>query len=1285
MADFTVQDKFNPDKSFTDVKFGSDSVLLEVELNEMQKIQNHMRAEILRNMVHSGFLSMGKTLVGLDFLRTKRDGAVLVPATYAQFNFKNMMQIDAIKAVVNGFMLDISKFVDATGYSDADLTTGNLIQLPDPPATGTREDLVFLEVWFEEIGDGETINRYGGTKSGILTNDLKDSRIGEETSRRNQLKWRIRSVAGVNFGSKPEGVDDATVVKAWGANTADTTRVFTKHATDKGLYVAGDGSQASKDELRTVDGYVYAVPMFRVSRRNSGSFSVNNPTGARNAVRLVTTQAVSASEVPVTFGVTSVAGIQVGDMLISDDGTLFGKVTAIDTNANTLTTARAAFAVGFGGAINLKSDRPDGLYADIIDERDIIDLRHYAPLQKPDYKALLASEFQKYMRGELAKRATLKTYHGLRKTPTDASTVFYTSLDGTATAEIGGAPTVTGTVAFAPSVTGSGMYFDGSTHLSYPLNNLSSGVSAVTLDCFVRVKDFSNTRHFWGLYDPSSQLSVSFYYLQTGNSIRLSKRGAVLLEALKGTADKILKNFTHLRVVLTDAKAQLYVNGALVAETSSAPGVTMSFASMTVGYITGTSPSFKMIGTIADLAVSNIDRGTTFTTLPKDFTDGYAVLAPAFTGQRRQYSEAQNTQVQVGFAKLGGTGSSRGIKVTLQQNANQWTAGDKISIEGVAGEIITGVYDTDTALAKVTQDFASGGTVVYVDDVSKLAVNDTVRFYNRINNTVSGEYTISAVDTTAKTITLSSVVNQALTKEQDFVVETTASTSVPTVKFKDGSIYTQAGTWTGLGTNKAEFTLGSLAAQLNVEDLEITYSLTTPAGQAGFSEVPTAVYGGEANGGALKIGTVAVSDDFAGKVQGSVTANPNVMKNTSSASLVSPTTLSEVSTQAYYDAITALDGNTANTQTTVNGEIPQHIFAFDLIRIVEDKFGEIPSLNKVQWLKDNLKAITFKWWGHGSSASGNKANVRWWDGSTSAWQGSSFNASSTATLVTIILLKPNTDKNIDAGGFAHFIAYTDASDGVTASAINTDYAMLEVELVSKPEYSLLVPSNPRRDAGKSAVLLVRKETKEVESYFNHDNNYGIATYVEYLPVPQVLATTEDVTILAEASEVLLTDLGTSVAHKQGTHPFLNPAYRVRNDRIDMYGEFGFGSVAIARDTKDANTGAKVRVNGTGFSDQYTKQYAIPVVQKPMVGIVPYLVLHNGELKLFIFSKYMTSGTFDVDGAGVGLLVPISGKPLVKEQEGVTRTGVTTPTTWRTPTGEVQGWMNASGQIIATYQ
>jgi len=71
------------------------------------------------------------------------------------------------------------------------------------------------------------------------------------------------------------------------------------------------------------------------------------------------------------------------------------------------------------------------------------------------------------------------------------------------------------------------------------------------------------------------------------------------------------------------------------------------------------------------------------------------------------------------------------------------------------------------------------------------------------------------------------------------------------------------------------------------------------------------------------------------------------------------------------------------------------------------------------------------------------------------------------------------------------------------------------------------------------------------------------------------------------------------------------------------------------------------------------------------------VIHNSELKLFLFSKYSATGGFVCDGTGVGMLVKLQGSPLVKgETDGVVRSGVNTPTNvWKSSEMEPMGYVD----------
>jgi hypothetical protein len=435
--------------------------------------------------------------------------------------------------------------------------------------------------------------------------------------------------------------------------------------------------------------------------------------------------------------------------------------------------------------------------------------------------------------------------------------------------------------------------------------------------------------------------------------------------------------------------------------------------------------------------------------------------------------------------------------------------------------------------------------------------------------------------------------------------------------------------------------------------------------------------------------TTHIRDDFAGKTAGSLAANGNLAHSITNAALQIPTgTWNELS-QADYDSIKTLDGTLKTVTTSVNGERAQLKLSFDIVRMVEDKIGIIPSLDKVAWVKANLSSYAIRVYECGSNPSGNKAYLKCWRADINSWVGTD-NITNTAPSVVLVGANhghfgEDSTKNIDSNGLIHFLIYTDASDGVTPSQVNLAYAYLDITLKTPAGYDVLAPENPRRDAGKSNILLVRKETKELQAFTDASNTDGIVTYGQYTDsTSYVQSANAEVTILAELGDVLLTDLGTSVGAKQGTHQWLNPTYRVKNDNDGLYGELGFGSVELAADSKGANTGAKVNIGDTGFKGKYTVQYAAATIQKPLLGIFRWLVLHNGELKLLVLSLYKTDGVFNSLLAGVCMLIPISGRPLTMEPEGVVRNGTIVSTAWRTTTGRVQGWQNDQGQIINTY-
>ena len=270
--DFSKNSNYNPDANVAQVKFGADAPVLEVELNELQQVQDKAREDLIRSMIPSGFTKP----VEINHYHEKTSSNVMVIGNDAE-------------AYVNGIRICIPK--------------GTRIELGDSPKKETREDLVFLEVWKEEVNSKTSLKKYGGDSQETIPNNLIDPRVGEETSHRVINRWRIRCAHGVNFKANPDGLrqagtsfDDANVFAQGGREKPITkedsielfTCLFSQTNTDSvdnsvrnwnykdsGLYIAGKGNE-SKDTLKTFDGYSLAIPMFRLHRRPNQGFSTGD-------------------------------------------------------------------------------------------------------------------------------------------------------------------------------------------------------------------------------------------------------------------------------------------------------------------------------------------------------------------------------------------------------------------------------------------------------------------------------------------------------------------------------------------------------------------------------------------------------------------------------------------------------------------------------------------------------------------------------------------------------------------------------------------------------------------------------------------------------------------------------------------------------------------------------------------------------------------------------------------------------------------------------------------------
>lgn len=137
-ADFNYASKYNKDANFSRVKFGADAPLLETELNEMQEIQEGKLKEL---------------------------SSTLLP-----------------DSIIAGSFSYASGTLTFTGVSA--VVKGNIISIPTATFAVSEGQSVYIRVFEKEV-NYETPLKKNGYESGVaITNNMKDVRIGYETSRR---------------------------------------------------------------------------------------------------------------------------------------------------------------------------------------------------------------------------------------------------------------------------------------------------------------------------------------------------------------------------------------------------------------------------------------------------------------------------------------------------------------------------------------------------------------------------------------------------------------------------------------------------------------------------------------------------------------------------------------------------------------------------------------------------------------------------------------------------------------------------------------------------------------------------------------------------------------------------------------------------------------------------------------------------------------------------------------------------------------------------------------------
>ncbi len=445
---------------------------LDSELNLMAQVDWDRFQRLVKAIMPSGFF-LDPTRADQDFLFHKDWANRFVlgrERTLKGTLEKDVGSPDAdekqpfIWANINGWVVPVA----GSYTTEGDLS--NVIKLNPPPETDSRIDLIFLEAWQSTVEPNpSTVNKpakdkvyrygnvqYGGTN---LTDDIEDPAVGMETTKRLQVQYRLRVFgggvslgAGVNLEAHPEGLGDPNVLGQGTAAAPLAGYPFTNMRVELGdpsLWRAGDGDQESIDDLGTVDGYVYAVPVCAIFRRASNVYQAIGNDGNQNAGKnrtpgskilstpmdgaKVLLAATLGEDLTPTEGIASAKVLLVNDLVgcgLDDtehvlsslfmviDGEIIG-ISAIDLVGGTVTIPKynaatnpvtpsgrgrlgtAPIGHAEGARITIYTSNPAGLYSDEVYAGDLLDLRRGVNPGDWDYQRLLTHSVAVLARGRL--------------------------------------------------------------------------------------------------------------------------------------------------------------------------------------------------------------------------------------------------------------------------------------------------------------------------------------------------------------------------------------------------------------------------------------------------------------------------------------------------------------------------------------------------------------------------------------------------------------------------------------------------------------------------------------------------------------------------------------------------------------------------------------------------------------------------------------------------------------------------------------------------------------------
>lgn len=701
-----------------------------------------------------------------------------------------------------------------------------------------------------------------------------------------------------------------------------------------------------------------------------------------------------------------------------------------------------------------------------------------------------------------------RIYHGAHKNTICRNTVLHVPFDGNVDPLIGRVrPYKTFEGKFTPSKTGESLVqTDIETNFIYDLE--STIKDEVTIDFFLDFDSIFSTGlsyypYVFCLYDHlgASDMYLAFYY-GDGSFYFSARSNTVAGDQLK--MSKITgKHFVRCIYSKKQNHLIVYLDGKELARKDSITTDSFNMNCITLGNRYDLTPERKCaLVELSNLRVVNDNLGDTFDYLVDHQEEDLKAIVNKLTKQIPERTDVASSFIrEVRVPPYSTTSPTKDYDTSIYidgmnpckhdssicvKSAISWASGSQIMIRDLESFVITGVLDYNTALCNVTK-YISGATqgsktvLIEVDNTSKLTLNDVLKL--QLNNTAQSpnEFTVSKIEGNILTLTVNTTLGSNI---EELIVggklfEITTSSSVPTVVTKEGK--TVVGTWSGLGTRKAIFTLGE-NSDLAGKDLYITYCINTFRGRSLYNVnsyycQPQEYLGGydEFGNELVPVESITITDDFSGKIAHDTNHVKHYAKFSYSAQRPNNPSefVNEVSNHPLrnYSHLSKLDNNDYVLNCTPSDTgAPKLLCAFNIIDIIERKLGyEIPSRDKIQWIKDHVKeTCKINVYGYGMNGDTPSLKFFLWNIDTQAWDSVTNPGTALNKKTKFVSTTNQLSRRIDTNGYYYMMVLTDKHTTLE-SKIVIDYVNIEISLRIPTGYTALwvkdtyakgVPCNP---------------------------------------------------------------------------------------------------------------------------------------------------------------------------------------------------------------------------------